>query len=283
METVDGTRQSDDLDHGKGAPAELMLAYSDFKALGYQHLQGYFDIKDIENLEWNIDSFFRMQAHKIKDYRNVNNLTDILEAMEAKDKVALYQVQKFLSSSQLIRSFFKPELMSLCASLLNAPHDLMLLEGPALFVSRPRTHRLLYKWHSEAHYYPKRRKFINLWFPLFTDRTAENGAMHLKEGSHKEAWDFAEYNDGPNTFVQYEVPDDWVNTYPTYECAGGRGDLIMFDRNLIHKSCENRSDNYAFAVVARAWCPIDDLTLSGTMSATPYGGDVGRADLVAER
>jgi len=83
--------------------------------------------------------------------------------------------------------------------------------------------------------------------------------------------------------VQYEVPAAWVEQYPSHICESQRGDLIMFDRNLVHKSSENRSTEYAFAIVARAWCPVDDLTLSGSMSATPYGGDIGRADLVGER
>jgi ectoine hydroxylase-related dioxygenase (phytanoyl-CoA dioxygenase family) len=200
--------------------------------------------------------------------------------MEDKDKEALYQVQKLLPQSQRIRAFFDIEFL---APYLDVHPEHLLMEGPALFVSRPKTQRLLYKWHSEAHYYPKRRKFLNLWFPIYTDRTAENGAMHLKVGSHKETWDFAEWDSGPNTFKQYEIPADWVKDYPTYVCESKRGDLIVFDRNLVHTSVENTSDDYAFAVVARVWSPRDDLTLSGNMAATPYGGDIGRAGLVVQR
>lgn len=251
-----------------------------FAEKGFEHLHGVIDQADLLQLETDVAALFRMQAHKINDYRNCAGLRTILEMMEEKDKEALYQVQKFLPQSQRIRSFFHTEFL---ASYLNVPPELLLLEGPALFVSRPRTVRLLYKWHSEAHYYPKRRKFLNLWFPIYTDRTEQNGAMHLKVGSHKQQWDFAEWNSGPNTFVQYEVPSEWVKDYPTYICESRRGDLIVFDRNLVHTSVENTSDDYAFAVVARVWCPKDDLTLSGNMAATPYGGDIGRANLVVER
>ena len=250
---------------------------------GFEHCEGYFNLEKLRDVESVIRHLYVMQCNKIKDYRTTLDMLDALGQMEGKDKEALYQVQRFISASQEVRSIYDDKLMELCAGILGVDPRLMLLEGPGLFVSRPNTSRLLYKWHSEAHYYPKRRKFINLWFPIFTDRTEENGAMHLKPGSHKEHWDFAEYNSGPNTFVQYEIPEEHVALYPTHICESKRGDLIMFDRNLVHRSAENRSTEYAFAMVARAWCPVDDLTLSGNMAATPYGGDIGRAGLCVSR
>lgn len=263
-----------------------MLAPSDFATAGFKHFAEYFSYDQIRTLEKNVHFLFAMQASKISDYKEIaqrGNLSELLEAMERSDKNALYEVQKYLGASQMVRSFFDDRLMRTCGARLNCCQESLLLEGPALFVSRPNTTRLLYKWHSEQHYYPKRRKFLNLWLPIFTDRTEQNGAMHIKPSSHREHWDFAEYNSGPNTFVQYEIPEQHVSHFPTHICESRRGDLIIFDKNLVHKSAENRSPEYAFAIVARVWCPKDDLTLSGNMAATPYGGDIGRADLVVER
>lgn len=59
-------------------------------------------------------------------------------------------------------------------------------------------------------------------------------------------------------------------------------DLVFFHRNLVHRSNQNKSDKYSFAVVSRIWDPSDDLTLSGSMGATPYGGNVGRSDLIVD-
>lgn len=251
-----------------------------FDSLGILKLENYFDLGALSGLEDAIHCLYEMQAHKINDYRGHFGLTAILEAMEANDKGALYQVQKMIAQSQDVRSFFKPDLMSLCAELLKVNSKLMLLEGPALFISRPNTDRLLYKWHSEAHYYPKRRKFVNMWFPIYADRDETNGAMHVKPFTHKKLWDFAEYDSGPGTFVQYEIPERHVDRFESRVCESKRGDLILFHRNLVHRSAVNESNDYAFAIVARAWCPVDDLTLSGDMATKPYKNDIGRAGLV---
>ena len=60
----------------------------------------------------------------------------------------------------------------------------LLIDGPGIFINRPKTKRLLYKWHSESHYYPKRRNFLNIWFPIFTNKNEKNGTMCIKEKSH---------------------------------------------------------------------------------------------------
>jgi hypothetical protein len=51
---------------------------------------------------------------------------------------------------------------------------------------------------------------------------------------------------------------------------------------MVHTSNQNFSKRYSVAVVARVWDPTDDLTLSGSIAATPYGGNVGRPNLVVD-
>ena len=207
--------------------------------------------------------------------------------MEIVDKEALYQVQKFLTSSQGARSIFDERFMALLTELLGSSVNSVLLDGPALFVNRPRTDRLLYKWHSEAHYYPKRRRFYNIWFPLFSDKNVGNGTMSFKTKSHLVDLPFADYqgfdkdSEGKsNYFIQYEIPSNLLSSFSEFFCEVPRTSLIIFHKNLVHRSNQNISDEYSVAVVARVWDPTDDLTLNGSIAATPYGGNIGRADFV---
>jgi hypothetical protein len=256
-----------------------------FADTGFAHLKSFFDHQALDDYEDAISALFFLQARKIDEYRDIATpsveLYQILEAMEAKDKEALYQVQKMLPRSPGVRDLFGAEFRQTCSGLLGCNEAALLIAGPGLLINRPNTTRLLYKWHSEAHYYPKRRRFLNIWFPVFADKTKDNGVMSVKLGSHKRDWPFAEYSEGANSFRQFEVPENFVKDFDEHVCESKRGDLIIFDRNLIHRSNANTSGSYSFASVVRVWTPEDDLTLSGEFDATPYTGkDCGRANLV---
>jgi len=278
----------------------------DFDSQGFVQLPGFFDSGEIAAFEERLAHLYVMQARKIADYRGaVDSLianeespsaivSRICDMMEESDKAALYQVQKMMPSCQSLRWLFGGVFLGRCATILGRSVDPgnLLLDGPALFVSRPNSERLLYKFHSEAHYYPRRRRFLNCWMPIFVDRTVENGAMTLVPGSHKQHWDFVEYTGYSKAtegkahhFVQFEIPENHFEDFPLrHVCETRRGDVVLFHRNLIHRSNGNTSPNYAFAIVARIWDPSEDLTLSGELAVTPYSGrDIGRADMVVAR
>jgi hypothetical protein len=259
-----------------------------FAGQGFLHLRNVLDEDALYTAEGTILRLYQQQARKCGC--ETLTLPDILESMEPSDKEALYQVQTLLPGSQIIRAIFDHALMRRVIPLLGLEQlEDALLEGPGLFINRPNTQRLLYKWHSEAHYYPKRRRFVNAWIPMFGDKTADNGSMSLRVGSHTRDFPFAEYQGydkdsqgKPNHFMQYEIPENFLTSYREHVCEAKRGDVILFDRALVHRSNPNKSNQYSFALVARIWTPTDDLSISGTMRATPYGGDIGRPGLVVQ-
>lgn len=268
---------------------------------GFSTLDNFFSDAELNNFEACVVELYLLQAQKIGEYRanairlqksaltNFEKFCALYEMMESNDKEALYQVQKFLTSSPQARALFNERFLELTSSILGSNRRRMLVDGPALFVNRPKTERLLYKWHSEAHYYPKRRRFLNVWLPLFNAKSANNGTMSFKTGSHKQSFPFSDYQgygkdteNNANFFVQYEIPSNLLSEYKEHVCEAKPGDLVLFHKNTVHTSNQNLSETFSVAVVARVWDPTDDLTLSGAMAATPYGGNVGRANLVVE-
>ncbi len=270
---------------------------------GYVHIKKFFSCEAIECFENAVIDLYLMQATKIADYRHqafsikedrvtacrsktINALVCLLEQA---DKPAAYEVQKMLNRSQRVRALFDDCFMSEMANIAGFNPSTTLLDGPALFVNQPGVDRLLYRWHTEALYYPKRRKFLNIWLPMFTPRTLDNGAMSVMLGSHKRAWTPAEVNEytgwnkdaegKKNQFGQLEVCENFLQEYERYECVSEPRDIIAFDRNLVHTSNPNKSELPAFAVVCRVWDPSDDLTLSGDI-AVSFGNNLGRANLV---
>ena len=213
-----------------------------------------------------------------------DKLSKILELNESNDKEALYQLQKLYSSSNELRNIIGTKiLMNEFRKLLelNKNHPL-LIDGPGIFINRPKTKRLLYKWHSESHYYPKRRNFLNIWFPIFFNKNEKNGTMFIKEKSHLlNDLPFNEYQGydksseyKKNHFTQYEVPENFVKHLKTFKSNLNVGDLLVFHRKSIHTSTPNLSKKYSFAVVFRVWDMSKDLTISGNLGVSPYR-DVG--------
>jgi hypothetical protein len=213
-----------------------------------------------------------------------DKLSKILELYEKNDKEALYQLQKLYSSSIELRNiigtkFLIKEFKKLLELKENQP---LLIDGPGIFINRPKTKRLLYKWHSESHYYPKRRNFLNIWFPIFFNKSEKNGTMFIKEKSHLlNDLPFNEYQgfdksseNKKNHFIQYEVPENFLKNLKTFKSNLNVGDLLVFHRKSIHTSTPNLSKKYSFAIVFRVWDISKDLTMSGDLAVSPYR-DVG--------
>ena len=213
-----------------------------------------------------------------------DKLSKILELYEKNDKEALYQLQNLYSSSIEVRNiigtkFLIKEFKKLLELKENQP---LLIDGPGMFINRPKTKRLLYKWHSESHYYPKRRNFLNIWFPIFFNKSEKNGTMFIKEKSHLlNDLPFNEYQgfdksseNKKNHFTQYEVPENFVKNLKTFKSNLNVGDLLVFHRKSIHTSTPNLSKKYSFAIVFRVWDISKDLTMSGDLAVSPYR-DVG--------
>lgn len=209
-----------------------------------------------------------------------DKLSKILELFEKNDKEALYQLQKLYPSSLELRNiigtkFLIKEFKKLLKIEKNQP---LLIDGPGIFINRPKTKRLLYKWHSEAHYYPKRRNFLNIWFPIFFNKNEKNGTMFIKEKSQLlNDLPFNEYfgydkssENKKNHYTQYEVPENFIKHLKTFKSNLDVGDLLVFHRKSVHTSTPNLSKKYSFAVVFRVWDFSKDLTMSGDLAVSPY-------------
>ena len=243
-----------------------------------------------------------MQIGKIGEYQEqvkgvvnsassyLDKISDIYDLADENDKEALYQVQSFIYENLNIKMLYaNPAFERVCKFLLDAENKEILVNGPGLFVNKPKTERLLYKWHSESHYYPKRLSFLNVWMPIFADKVDGNGTMSLKLKSHFREYPFSEYQgynkdteSKKNHFIQYEIPENFVKDFEEYKTTCELGDVIIFHRKLVHRSNNNPSDRHSYALVSRVWEPSNDLTLSGQITVTPYKGGDGRANLVVD-
>jgi hypothetical protein len=265
-----------------------------FENDGIIALKDYFSSNQLIGISDAIVQLYLNQHNKIGDYPEIKlsenlfeTMNKIVLSMEENDKEALYQVQNMIPCNLQILQFFTKENIELFAQLLGVTSKDVMVSGPGLFINNPGTERLLYKYHNESHYYPKRRNFLNIWMPIFHNKTRENGAMRVKLKSHNLVdQGFVEYTGyNKNTegkashFIQYEVPEVFHKECEEFICEYELGDLVIFKRNLLHTSNANTTKLPSYALVYRIWEGSKDLTLSGDFTIRPYSGKDGRSNL----
>jgi ectoine hydroxylase-related dioxygenase (phytanoyl-CoA dioxygenase family) len=272
----------------------------EFQNQGYTIVENFWPPELLNAWENSIILFYLRQAIKIKSLKEklaplvrtkltVNELDTILLSLENDYKEAAYQVIKMVEGSlaaHQMMSFNK--LIDMASSLLNCPSNLLTMAGINPFINLPSTKRLLYKWHTEGCYYPKRRNFLNIWFPIFRDKNIKNGTMWFCKKSHTIAErHFIEYQgydketeNKKNHFIQYEIPESELTEYEKIPVIAKRGDIVFFHRSMVHAGTVISSATASYASVMRIFDYGNDLTLSGDYATQPYKDQGGLSELI---
>lgn len=276
-----------------------------FEAEGYTIFREFFDSTHQEAILQAANYHFYLQVLKVfkgnsiltkgnstNSYTTIRDLDRICVFLDENDPDLLGEVLKHLLRSTLTPVFSLSEkLIKLASEFLSCPTYAMLIEssGVSLIPSIPNNKRRLYTWHSEACWLPYRRNFINVWMPLFRSKKKGNGTMSVFPGSHKQTWHFSEYygfnksTEGDKThYLQYEVPESETRAYTEIFVEADPGDIIVFDRNLLHRSEINTSSEVGYLSVCRFLNTRTDLTISSNPNIRPYTDQptrIGRAGL----
>ena len=261
------------------------LEYSD---RGYCVVKGLLSSDNMDEFEAGFARVMALQAYKIFGDLQLNRIvqsgTDddfeaAVERLFTEDNTAFNEAAAIYERSFFAHKFLASSgIVNVCAELLDIGPGLVQSYGPHLLVNQPETQHRLYTWHTEAAWFPKRRRFVNVWFPVVRAKGPHNGTMYFKIGAHKrEGWPFAEFRGydretlGDQSFyVQYEIPDRELDEYEEEGVSAERGDVIFFDRNLVHRSSSNTSNQTSYAMTLRCLDYGTDLTISGTPSERPY-------------
>lgn len=241
------------------------------------------------DLEHAMTLSYGIQARKIAAVRrqcpDAASLDQFVTLLEDHDQEAAYQALPLVARSQGGRRWAAWDGWGAIAEeMLDLQPAFAMVTPPAPFVNVPSVDRLLYRWHCEAHFYPKRRSFVKTWTPLFRPKHAGNGTMVMARGSHLLGdLPFAEHDGAPNHFNQFEIPEAFFADCERVEIHAEPGDLVIFDPRTVHAGSPNRSAEPSYAAATLVFDVRNDLTLSGNMAATPYGGDYARPGMVVDR
>lgn len=107
--------------------------------------------------------------------------------------------------------------------------------------------RLTWSWHQESTYdnFGADVRGFNICIPVFRRASKENGTMSLLKGSHVEGeLEYDKIKQGPNgsTTLQPKQIETYVAKYDEVHFEADPGDIVLFDRHLIHRSNRNTID-----------------------------------------
>ncbi len=257
---------------------------NNFKNNGFEWHKDFYPEIHIQNFCETFRDLLVMQAYKMRlietrklDGSLAEQSAKLCHLIESHHKPALDSVYGMLreTSAGLNLLACKP-LIDLGSRLLDCPPSLLKIHMDGILINLPKNEKRLYTWHCESHYYPFRLSFLNLWTPVLTEKTLENGVMHLKRGAHVKHYDFNQYvgystvDHKKESFVQYDVIEDELKEFESVATTVTPNTLVAFHHNMPHRSNINHASSASFAMVVRIYDYRKDLTLSDYTGIRPY-------------
>lgn len=242
------------------------------------------------------ETFFvrlQCQAYKLgiidnlsQDY-DVETIDYLVSEIHSKSKFALdFVVQELRETFAAAAILCDEELQNNFSTVLDCPINLIKVHMDGILINLPKNEERLYKFHSESHYYPFRKNFVNFWMPLIRDKTVNNGVMLLKQGGHHKSYSFNEYSgfskienysfSEEQVLHQLEIPDTEITDFQTVCADLPKNQSLFFHQNMPHTSTVNLSDTPSYALILRGFDYRKDITLSDRTGVKPYSGDASK-------
>ena len=251
---------------------------------GFNLFKNILNLGILDELQASYLSLLQMQADKLgvqefhdcssNDDRILGQIDYLVEAVNDVSHDALNEVSIMLRNS-LVGHKIVCDLNEIVQSLFACPARVV-LSGPSLFVNLPNSNTRKYTAHAESCWYPKRQNFVNLWLPVFRERS-EAQSMVFWRGTEKTTFNYFneyvgyEFDRNSNANKQYEIPDRYLSQYEkSFAPSSSPGDVLAFDKNLVHSSIDNNLDHPLYALTVRVFDYIDDLTISANWAEVPY-------------
>jgi hypothetical protein len=175
---------------------------------------------------------------------------ELLRALEGASRQRFYKLCSIGSGLAGLQIATGPVVAQLIGDAFGIDASEVFPFPPAIFFNDRPVTRLQYRWHQESSYLQAYKNFLTIWFPLFRDLAPEDGPMIVARGSHREIYPYSASKE-PNGVTQFAVSDEVAARFDQVPCAIGRGDAVVFHRDMLHKTGENTSGEPRVSVVVR--------------------------------
>jgi len=271
------------------------ISNPNYKNDGFQ-IHNLFFKNQLSNVYVDLANRMKLQAYKIGlindpqfyNYNssvNIKKLDRLITSLHKRNKRSVDFAVQELRECPSFYSLVNQNFLKISSKLLTCPTSLLKIHFDGILINIPSNKQRLYRFHTESHYYPYRKNFLNFWMPVLHNKTKKNGTMLIKHKGHKKKYSFNEYNgfdkiegdqvNEENFFYQLETPESEISEFKTLVVDLAVGDGLFFHGNLPHSSTTNKSNHPSYALIGRVYDYRKDLTLSDKTGIKLYEG--GRA------
>ena len=104
-------------------------------------------------------------------------------------------------------------------------------------------------WHTDVFFTIPRSQFFHIWAPFVHDATEELGTILVCPGSHKKEMVKQRIDIKAPYNHRYVVEPHEVDLYQPVHVETKRGNVVLFARDLIHRSGKNISQQVRYSMV----------------------------------
>jgi hypothetical protein len=170
-----------------------------------------------------------------------NGFSEICKKLDANDKEKLYELH--MTTMKLV-SFYPSAIRarSLIDKITGGKPVLSISGG--YLIGLPEDSRLVYDYHQESNYMTGFDDIFNVHYPLVVKADGTNGSMSILPGSHKSGtlkYHKSRVSENSLTDLRPENMDKILGQFEEFQCVLNLGDIIIFHKDLIHRSNHNFS------------------------------------------
>ena len=230
---------------------------------GFIIIKNFFTKKEISLFQSLLFDFSRQEVRKItkRKFKNINDLVIFLFKNNLKILREIVEATPYLMGSKVFIANSK--IKKILENFFNK-YKKIYVTGPHIFYKNNIVKTRVYKPHTEQSYYPRRKSFVNLWFPLFFEKNKYNGSMTVIEGSHKITSKIKKsmtidkyYTKG---FEQLEVINKKFDKLKKTTIDIPVGDLVVFHKDLVHLANINNTKKISCHAEVRLYDYSKDKT-----------------------
>jgi len=213
---------------------EMQIFYSDY---GFISLKNFIPLNLIDNIVEDLSFIFKPFATD-----KSNPIDSGILNLDKNDRKLLHKLHitsEKLSSIKQLSGLFR----DITKKIIGKNYPVLEISA-GLLLGISRDDRLVYNFHQESNYMKGFSDIMNVHYPLLRTSSAQNGTMSILPGTHYlgtlEYQKSRKSEDSYTNLLPKNI-SEIINNFPELHCYLELGDVILFHKDLVHKSNYNSS------------------------------------------